>query len=45
MIELTLPDMTCGHCVKKVTATVQKVDAAASVRIDPTTSHEGNAPA
>jgi copper chaperone len=34
MIELTLPDMTCGHCVKSVTATVQQVDAAASVQID-----------
>ena len=28
MIELTLPDMTCGHCVKTVTGTVQKLDAA-----------------
>jgi copper chaperone len=28
MIELTLPDMTCGHCVKTVTRTVQQVDAA-----------------
>jgi len=26
--------MTCGHCVKSVTATVQQVDAAATVRID-----------
>lgn len=34
MIELTLPDMTCGHCVRTVTATVQKVDAAARVQID-----------
>jgi copper chaperone len=34
MIELTLPTMTCGHCVKTVTATVQRLDAAASVRID-----------
>jgi copper chaperone len=34
LIELTLPTMTCGHCVKTVTATVQKVDAAASVQID-----------
>jgi copper chaperone len=34
MIELTLPDMTCGHCVKTVTATVQQVDAAATVEID-----------
>jgi copper chaperone len=34
MIELTLPTMTCGHCVKTVTATVQRLDAAAQVRID-----------
>lgn len=34
MIELTLPDMTCGHCVKSVTATVQKVDPAAQLQID-----------
>jgi copper chaperone len=34
MIELTLPDMTCGHCVKTVTATVLTVDPAAQVQID-----------
>ena len=34
MIELTLPTMTCGHCVKSVTATVQKVDPAARLTID-----------
>ncbi len=34
MIELRLPTMTCGHCVKTVTATVQQVDAAAQVQID-----------
>ena len=34
MIELTLPTMTCGHCVKSVTATVQKVDPAAKLTID-----------
>ena len=34
MIELVLPDMTCGHCVKSVTATVQQVDPAATVQID-----------
>ena len=34
MIELTLPDMTCGHCVKAVTQTVQQVDFAAQVQID-----------
>ena len=34
MIELTLPDMTCGHCVRTVTQTVQKLDPAARVEID-----------
>lgn len=34
MIELTVPTMTCGHCVKVVTATVQKVDAQARLQID-----------
>ena len=34
MIELTLPDMTCGHCVKAVTQTVQRMDAAATVEVD-----------
>lgn len=34
MIELTLPTMTCAHCVRTVTATVQQIDAAAQVHID-----------
>jgi len=34
MIELTLPTMTCGHCVKSVTATVQKIDPVARLTID-----------
>ena len=34
MIELTLPTMTCGHCVRTVTETVQRVDGAAMVEID-----------
>jgi copper chaperone len=34
MIELTLPTMTCGHCVATVTRTVQRLDAAARVQID-----------
>ena len=33
-IQLTLPDMTCGHCVRAVTATVQQVDPAAQLTID-----------
>jgi copper chaperone len=34
MIELTLPTMTCGHCVRTVTRTVQSVDAAARLEVD-----------
>jgi copper chaperone len=34
MIEFILPDMTCGHCVKSVTATVQAVDTNAVLQID-----------
>ena len=34
MIELTLPTMTCGHCVKIVTQTIQRVDVQAKVEID-----------
>ena len=34
MIELTLPTMTCGHCVRTVTETVRKIDAQAKVDID-----------
>ena len=34
MQHFDIPDMTCGHCVKKVTQAVQSVDAAAQVRAD-----------
>ena len=34
MIELTLPTMTCGHCVRTVTETVRKLDPAARLDID-----------
>ena len=34
MIELTLPTMTCGHCVRTVTETVKQVDGEATVQID-----------
>ena len=34
MIDFILPSMTCGHCVRTVTETVQRVDAAATVQID-----------
>jgi copper chaperone len=38
MIELTLPDMTCGHCQRTVTDTVKRVDPQAQVEIE-LTSH------
>jgi copper chaperone len=34
MIELKLPTMTCGHCVRTVTQSVQAVDAAARIEVD-----------
>jgi copper chaperone len=34
MIELTLPDMSCGHCVQTVTRTVQRLDAQATLEIE-----------
>ena len=34
MFELTLPTMTCGHCVKAVTQAVQELDPQAQVSID-----------
>jgi copper chaperone len=34
MIELTLPDMTCQHCVRTVTETVRQLDAQARLQID-----------
>jgi copper chaperone len=33
-IELTLPSMTCGHCVKTVTRTAQRLDPQAQVQAD-----------
>jgi len=33
-IDLILPSMTCGHCVKTVTATAQRLDSAAQVQAD-----------
>ena len=34
VIELKLPTMTCGHCVRTVTETVHAVDANARVEVD-----------
>jgi copper chaperone len=32
--EFTLPDLSCGHCVKSVTAAAQALDAGARVEAD-----------
>lgn len=34
MIELTINDMTCGHCASRVTQAVKSVDDQAKVTID-----------
>lgn len=34
MLELTLPDMTCGHCAATVQRTVAALDPNAQVEID-----------
>lgn len=34
MIELTLPTMTCNHCVKTVTETVRRVDPKVTPQFD-----------
>ncbi len=34
MLELTLPTMTCGHCVSVVTKAIKQADPKAGVEID-----------
>lgn len=34
MLELTLPTMTCGHCVSVVTKAIKQADPQARVEID-----------
>jgi copper chaperone len=34
MLELTLKDMSCGHCVAAVTRTLQQLDPKAQVSVD-----------
>jgi len=34
MIEMTLPDMSCGHCASTVTQTCKLVDPAAKIEVD-----------
>jgi copper chaperone len=39
MLELTLPDMTCGHCVATVKRTVAALDPNAQIDIDLPSHH------
>ena len=34
MLELTLPTMTCGHCVSAVTKAIKQADPKAGIEID-----------
>lgn len=34
MYELNIEDMTCGHCVSRVTQAIKSVDSAAKVEVD-----------
>ncbi|TFH75580.1 copper chaperone [Gammaproteobacteria bacterium LSUCC0112] len=36
MLQMTIPSMSCGHCVKSITETVQQLDANALVTADTT---------
>ena len=33
VIELKVPDMTCGHCVSTITKAVKEVDASAKIEV------------
>lgn len=39
MIELTIKDMTCGHCASRVTQAIKSVDDQAEVTIDVAKKH------
>ncbi len=34
MIEIAVPDMTCGHCASAIAKTVRETDAAARCEVD-----------
>jgi copper chaperone len=36
MLQMTIPSMSCGHCVKSITETIQQLDASATVTADST---------
>lgn len=33
-MEFEVPDMSCGHCVKAITQTLQQLDPVASISVD-----------
>lgn len=39
MLDFKIPDMTCGHCVRSVTAAVKAIDPNAELTIDLPTHH------
>jgi copper chaperone len=41
MLQMTIPSMSCGHCVKSITEAIQQLDANATVTAD-TTSKQVN---
>lgn len=34
VVQLSVPDMTCGHCAASISQAIQKLDVAASVAVD-----------
>jgi copper chaperone len=36
MITLSIPNISCGHCVRSITSAVQELDPAAVVQVDVT---------
>lgn len=34
MLTLSVPDMSCGHCIKAITEAVKEIDTAATVSTD-----------
>lgn len=34
MITLSIPNISCGHCVRSITSAVQELDPAAVVQVD-----------
>ncbi len=37
--DFTIPNLSCGHCVRAVTEAVKAADAASEVKADPATKH------